>query len=142
MLRDPASLSELTRRTNQDNIALLTGSRAYTFTDVVNAISRGLAQADPASPPVRIQRVSPEEYPALLAAEDAKPGHGQKSRAFFEGWLALAEGVQGGDAETVDPLMGELLGREPRDAMQHVEQLVRDSVATGGYTWHQNYAER
>lgn len=137
MLHDPAALPALTRRTNRDNIALLTGSRAYTLTDLVHAISRGQAGS---APPVTAQRVSPDEYPALLAAEDAKPGHGGKSHALFEGVLGLVEGIQDGDAETVDPLMGELLGREPRDAMQHVEQLVRDSAAEGGYTWHQNYA--
>lgn len=38
--------------------------------------------------------------------------------------------------------MRELLRREPRDAMEHVQQLVRDGKEKGGYTWHQNYARR
>ena len=46
------------------------------------------------------------------------------------------EGVAKGEAETVDPLMEELLGRRPKDGVQVVEELLRKDHE---YMWHQNY---
>lgn len=43
-----------------------------------------------------------------------------------------------GDGKTVDPLMGKLLGRMPKDGRQVVKELL---AADSEYTWHQNYAK-
>lgn len=129
MLRDPETLSGYLR----DNIALLTAEKTYTLSDVVSAVRRATGTE------IRVQNVSRETYPDTLAAEDAKPGHGGKSRAFFEYWVTIVDGIAQGEATTTSPLMRELLGREPRDAMGHVEELVREGMGKGGYTWHQNY---
>ncbi|EER29819.1 hypothetical protein D8B26_007060 [Coccidioides posadasii str. Silveira] len=130
MMRDPATLSF------KNNIALLTASRTYTFTDVVQAVAQACDQE------INIEKVSREEFPRILAAEDAKDGRGGKPKEFFDSWLVFMDAIAAGEAKTVDPLMGELLGREPKDAMQHVQQLIKDGLDQGGYTWHQNYAKR
>ncbi|EEP81207.1 predicted protein [Uncinocarpus reesii 1704] len=130
MLRDPGTLSF------HNNIALLTASRTYTLADVVAAISQATGTDIP------VEQVSRDDFPRILAAEDAKDGRGKKSEQFFTSWRSLIEAMEQGEARTVDPLMQELLGREPRDAMQHVARLVQDGAREGGYTWHQNYAKR
>ncbi|PGG97121.1 hypothetical protein AJ80_09741 [Polytolypa hystricis UAMH7299] len=129
MLRDPSTLP----LKNDSNIVLLTGARTYTFTEVVAAISKGLGKE------ITIERIAAEQYSEIQAVEDAKPGHGGKPKAFFDIWYSLLESVGKGEVSTVDPLFGELLGREPKDAMEHIVELVRDGALRGGYTWHQNY---
>ncbi|KAL1956134.1 hypothetical protein VTO42DRAFT_7569 [Malbranchea cinnamomea] len=133
MLRDPSSIPT---HLVKNNTVLLTANKTYTLTNVVNAISEATGTN------IAIKHVSREEYPDIMAAEDAKPGHGNKSRAFFEVWMSLVDGIERGEAKTTSPLMKELLGREPRDAMEHVKQLVRDAAPHGGYTWHQNNMKR
>ncbi|EFR03545.1 hypothetical protein MGYG_06541 [Nannizzia gypsea CBS 118893] len=127
MLRDPGSL------TLENNIALLTGSRTYRLKDVIDAIS------DATGKRLEIKHVSKEEFPRIMAVEDARDGRGGKSEAFFTSWQSLVESMEKGDAATVDPLMGELLGREPLDALEYVKKLVKDGANKGGYIWHQNY---
>ena len=109
-----------------DNIALLTGPKAFTFADVVTAINRA------SNRDVALHRVSSEEY----ATKNAMGDEGGKPTAFFEAWMGLFEGVAKGEAETVDPLIEELLGRRPKDGVQVVEELLRKDHE---YTWHQNY---
>ena len=109
-----------------DNIALLTGPKAFTFADVVTAINRA------SNRDVALHRVSSEEY----VTKNAMGDEGGKPTAFFEAWKGLFEGVAKGEAETVDPLMEELLGRRPKDGVQVVEELLRNDHE---YTWHQNY---
>ncbi|KAK2867902.1 hypothetical protein FQN49_003357 [Arthroderma sp. PD_2] len=128
MIRNPASLKL------KNHIALLTGPRTYKLTDVINAIS------DTTGKKLEIKRVSKDDFPRIMAGEDALEGRGRKSEAFFESWQSLVESMEKGDAATVDPLMGELLGREPRDAIEYVKKLVKDGADKGGYTWHQNYS--
>lgn len=128
MKRDLSSLSSL-----PNNTALLTGPRTYTFKDIIGAVSKGTGRE------IRIEYVSRDDYPKILAEEDAKEGRGGKSEGFFEMWASLVESVANGDAVTVSPLLGELLGREPRDALEHVTELVREGEKNGGFTWHQNY---
>lgn len=127
MLRDPESYAQHMR----DNIVLLTANKTYTFADIARAIGAETGW------PLAIEKTSRDEYPDVLAEEDAKPGRGGKSKGFFEGWISLVDGVERGEAATTSPLMGEVLGREPRDAMDHVKAMVSRE---GGYTWHQNYA--
>ncbi|PGH05297.1 hypothetical protein GX51_03018 [Blastomyces parvus] len=133
MLRDPATLPSLLQNGHDNNIALLTGPRAYTFADLAKALTRATGKT------VTLQQIPREEYAARVAAEDAREGHGGKSAQFFEIWASLLDSVGRGEAEMVSPLMGELLGRPPRDGLEYIEELVREAAARGGYTWHQNY---
>ncbi|KAK2749627.1 hypothetical protein FQN57_005849 [Myotisia sp. PD_48] len=132
MLKEFSDLAALTQN-NEENIVLLTGPRTYTFADIVSAIS------DATGTKVNIEYPPKAKYPSILAAEDAKEGRGKKTEQFFAGWQSLVEAVEQGEVATVDPLMGELLGRKPQDAMEHVKQLILDAKDKGGYTWHQNY---
>jgi uncharacterized protein YbjT (DUF2867 family) len=116
----------------QDNIALLTGPRAYTLTDVVQAVSEATGIE------IKISNVEREDFTRTAAELDKGDGRGGKPEAFFKARLTMLEAVAKGDAATVDPLMGELLGRIPRDGMEVVRCLV-ESAGPGGYTWHQNY---
>ncbi|EEH43216.2 uncharacterized protein PADG_08036 [Paracoccidioides brasiliensis Pb18] len=131
MLRDPSTLSSLIR--NDDNIALLTGPRAYTFADLATTLTRATGTK------IAVQQVPRDKYAAVVARNDAKEGRGGKSARFWEVWASLLDAVGQGEAATVDPLMGELLGRPPRDGMEYIEELVREAAPRGGYTWHQNY---
>lgn len=127
MLRDPEGLNL------KNNIALLTGPRTYKLTDVINAVSEATGRQ------LEIKCVSKDEFPRIMALEDAREGRGRKPEAFFRSWQSLVESMEKGDTATVDPLMGELLGRQPRDALKYVNKLVKDGADMGGYTWHQNY---
>ncbi|PGH34373.1 hypothetical protein GX50_02856 [[Emmonsia] crescens] len=131
MLRDPATLPALLN--NDKNIALLTAPRAYTFADLAACLTRATGSK------VTVQKIPRERYAAVVAAEDAREGHGGKSAGFFEVWASLLDAVGQGEAETVGPLMGELLGRTPRDGLEYIEELVKEAAPRGGYTWHQNY---
>ncbi|KAI1911277.1 hypothetical protein LOZ61_003941 [Ophidiomyces ophidiicola] len=118
------------------NIALLTAARAYTLRDVVRAAAAASGQA------VTVQTVARGDLPALLTAADARAGRGRKSRQFFDAWAGVLDALAAGEAATVDGLMAELLGRAPRDGLQHVGQLVSEGAAAGGYRWHQSYMRR
>ncbi|QSS54766.1 NmrA-like family protein [Histoplasma capsulatum var. duboisii H88] len=133
MLRDPATLPSLLKNDYDNNVALLTGPRAYTFAHLAEALTRATGRK------VTLQKIPREQYAAVVAVEDAKEGHGGKSAQFFELWASLLDAVGQGEAEMVAPLMGELLGRPPRDGLEYIEELVREAGPQGGYTWHQNY---
>ena len=110
----------------ENQIVLLTGPRAYTFADIVQTIRRVTGKE------LRLRRVSAEEYVTRNAAVD----EGKKPVRFFEAWRSLLEGVAEGEVESVEPLMGELLGRTPKDGLRVIEDLLKENP---GYTWHQNY---
>ena len=110
----------------ENQIVLLTGPKAYSFADIVEVIRRVTGKE------LTLHRVSAEEYVTKNAAID----EGKKSVQFFEAWRSLLEGVADGEVANVDPLMGELLGRQPKDGLKVIEDLLRENP---GYTWHQNY---
>ena len=105
---------------------LLTGPKAYTFADIVEIIKKATGKE------VILHRVSAEEYVTKNAASD----EGKKPAQFFEAWRSLLEGVADDEAAGIDPFMGELLGRQPKDGLQVIEDLLKENP---GYTWHQNY---
>lgn len=88
-----------------DSIKLLTGPKASTFPEIVEAINKA-SKRD-------------------VTAKNATDDEGKKPKAFFEAWKGVFEGVAKGEAETVDPLLEELLGRRPKDGVQVVEELLR-----------------
>ncbi|OAX80984.1 hypothetical protein ACJ72_04681 [Emergomyces africanus] len=94
MLRDPATLPSLLQNDdNKNNIALLTGPRAYTFADLAEALTRATGKK------VTLQQIPREQYASVVAAEDAREGHGMKSEQFFEMWASLLDAVGQGEAE-------------------------------------------
>ena len=59
---------------------------------------------------------------------------GRKFKWWLEERISWYEGVAGGNGKTVDPLMGELLRRRPKDANQAVENLLTSNPY---HTWYQ-----
>lgn len=111
-------------------IVLFTPRKAYTFKDMVNILNETTGRN------VKIHLVSEEDY-VRLAVEHDKGG---KSEAFFQTRLSWFHGVSiDKDGETIDPLMEELLGRQPKDTKQIMEELLH---ANPDYTWHQNYTRK
>ena len=128
MLRDPPPQFH-------DTIALLTGPRAYTMTEIAEAISEATGRE------IKVTRIDREEFSKTMAEYDSKEGRGEKPDFVFDKWLTMLETIGKGEAATVDPLMGELLGRKPRDGREFVKELIQ-SAGPEGYTWHQNYFNR
>ena len=110
----------------EKNIILLTGPKAESLVDLVEAINRGRRTNIP------IGYLEPQEWVDACAKDD----DGGKARAWFEARLVFTQGVCDGDAELVDPALETLLGRRPETGTETVEKLVREDP---GYTWHQNH---
>lgn len=108
-------------------IVLLTGPEAASFHDLVQVINHTTGRN------VRLQEVPLNEWVDKMVEED----QGGKGRAFFEKRISWHEGIAKGDGETVDPLMAELLGRQPKKGTEVVRELLEKDR---DYTWHQNYA--
>ena len=109
------------------NIILLTGPKAVSLVDLVEAVNRGRKTSIP------VKYLEPEDWIEACVKDD----EGGKSRPWFEARLVFTQGVCGGDAELIHPALENLLGRRPEDGIQAVERLV---VEQPGYTWHQNHA--
>jgi hypothetical protein len=78
--------------------------------------------------------VDEAEWAAKMAEEDGNARRGGAPKPFFNHWLGLLRCIALGEAEAVDPLLEELLGRKPRGA----EEVVRECVigaGEGGYFW-------
>lgn len=128
-----AELSEATARLmirggHDREIVLLTAQEDITFSEIVDLINETTGRN------VQFQLVSPEEFIALKAEDE-----GGKPEAFFGKLVTWYDGIAKGETATVDPLMADVLGRDPvspREAIRRILQENRD------YTWHQNYAKR
>ncbi|KAJ5677811.1 uncharacterized protein N7477_003444 [Penicillium maclennaniae] len=110
-------------------IVLLTAQEPITFSEIVDVINETTGRD------VQVQLVSPEEFVRLKGANDK----GGKPEAFFRKLLSWYDAIAQGDAGTTDPLMAEVLGREPvvpREAIRGILRKNRD------YEWHQNYVTR
>ncbi|KAL0263591.1 hypothetical protein SLS55_002572 [Diplodia seriata] len=108
---------------------LLTGPRAVKLSTIASVINQASSRA------VRIEYVSDEEYIKRNAQKDI----GRKNEDFFGSWVSLLHSFEAGKAATVSPLMGQLLGRPPRDGEQAVRLLLQRER---DYTWHQNYIKK
>jgi hypothetical protein len=111
----------------EKNILLLTGPKAESLVDLVDAINTGRKTDVP------VEYLEPKDWIEACAKNDV----GGKSRAWFEARLVFTQGVCDGDAALVDPALETLLGRRPETGKEAVERLVREDSE---YTWHQNHA--
>ncbi|KAI2733433.1 hypothetical protein CBS147332_448 [Penicillium roqueforti] len=110
-------------------IVLLTAQQTITFSEIVDLINETTGRN------VQIELVSPEEFVQLKTATD----EGGKSEGFFQALLSWYEGISKGETGTIDPLMADVLERQPvppREALRAFLTENRD------YEWHQNYVNR
>ena len=107
----------------KNNIALLTGPKAYTLTEVARMINEFTGRN------LDIRRVSREEYVTETVKSSGKPERFVKSR------ISWFDGVAVGDGKTIDPLIAQLIGRVPKDMRQVMKELLE---ANPDYEWHQN----
>ena len=121
-----AAFPEIELRTKK-NILLLTGPKAESLVDLVDAINAGRGTDVP------VRYLEPREWIEACAKDDV----GGKGMAWFEARLVFTQGVCDGDAEVVDPALEVLLGRRPETGKESVERLVRENPE---YTWHQNHS--
>ncbi|BDD55512.1 hypothetical protein MAP00_001021 [Monascus purpureus] len=113
----------------ENQLVLLTAGEAITLSELVNVINETTGRH------VKVEKISPEEYVRSKSANDP----GKKSAWFFQTRLSWFEGITRGDASTTDPLMADLLGREPTTAREAVCAFLKENP---NYTWHQNYAKQ
>lgn len=110
-------------------IVLLTAQEPVTFSEIVDLINETTGRN------VQVKFVSPEEFVQLKGAND----EGGKPEAFFRKLLSWYEAIAQGDAGTTDPLMTEVLGREPVSPREAIRGLLKGNR---DYEWHQNYVNR
>ncbi|KAJ5629101.1 hypothetical protein N7490_011329 [Penicillium lividum] len=111
----------------ENETVLFTAGETITAREIVDTINQSTGRQ------LNIQYVSKEEFLAHHTQHDK----GRKSEVLFEilasWWMAAARG----ELKTVDPLLGEILGREPLTPHHAVQKLLQNG---GDHTWHQNYA--
>lgn len=126
LARGLAAFPAIQPRTKK-NIVLLTSHRATSLTSIIEAIDNARSAT------TTIEYLEPEQWVAAQVQDD----EGGKGEGWYRAMLSLNNDLVAGDAETVDPALGLLLGREPETGGQTVERLLRENQ---NYTWHQNYS--
>lgn len=110
-------------------IVLLTAKETMTFTEVVNLINEITDRK------VRVELVPPNEFVRLNANSD----EGGKPEEFFCKLLTWHDAIARGESGMTDPLMADLLGRDPTSPREAITKFL---VENRDYEWHQNYANR
>ncbi|KAJ5424270.1 hypothetical protein N7491_009486 [Penicillium cf. griseofulvum] len=110
-------------------IVLLTAQETITFSEIVDVINETTGRN------TQLELVSPEEFVRLKAGSD----EGGKPEGFFQVLLSWYESISKGETSTIDPLMADLLGRQPTSPREAVRALLMENR---DYEWHQNYANR
>ncbi|KAJ6139927.1 hypothetical protein N7471_006413 [Penicillium samsonianum] len=110
-------------------IVLLTAQKTITFSEIVDLINETTGRN------VQFELVSPEEFVRLKAADD----EGGKPEGFFQVLLSWYESISKGETSTIDPLMAEVLGRQPVPPHEAIRALLTENP---DYEWHQNYVNR
>lgn len=113
----------------ENQLVLLTAGEAVSLSELVNVINETTGRH------IKVEKISSEEYVRSNSANDP----GKKNAWFFQTRLSWFEGITRGDAGTTDPLMADLLGREPTMAREAVCAFLKENP---NYTWHQNYAKQ
>ncbi|KAJ5312791.1 hypothetical protein N7508_003621 [Penicillium antarcticum] len=128
-----AELGEATARLmmrggHDKEIVLLTAQQTITFSGIVDLINETTGRQ------VQFKLVSPDEFVTLKAATD----EGGKSEGFFRAMTSWYDAISKGETSTIDPLMADLLGRDPVSPRDAIRDLLKDQ----DYEWHQNYVNR
>ncbi|OQE44665.1 hypothetical protein PENCOP_c002G04041 [Penicillium coprophilum] len=108
---------------------LLTAQQTITFSEIVDLINETTGRN------VQFKLVSPEEFVRLKKAGD----EGGKGEVFFQALLSWYEGISKGETCTIDPLMADLLGRQPVPPREAIRAFLTENR---DYEWHQNYVNR
>ncbi|KAJ5355910.1 hypothetical protein N7517_010519 [Penicillium concentricum] len=108
---------------------LLTAQQTVTFSEIVDLINETTGRN------VQFELVSPEEFVRLKTASD----EGGKGEGFFQALLSWYEGISKGETCTIDPLMADLLDRQPVPPREAIQAFLRENR---DYEWHQNYVNR
>ncbi|CAI7611099.1 unnamed protein product [Penicillium glandicola] len=110
-------------------IVLLTAQQTITFSEIVDLINETTGRH------VQLELVSPEEFVRLKTASD----EGGKAEGFFQALLSWYEGISKGETGTIDPLMADLLERQPVTPHEALRAFLTENR---DYEWHQNYVNR
>lgn len=94
---------------------LLSGARVLTLAETVEILGRIVGK------PLRIRQISVDEYTALPQIGDR---HTYKGVNLSREWTTAWEGIRRGETAVVDPLLQQILGREPEDFETTVRKLV------------------
>lgn len=121
--------AELMMRGSKEELVLLTAQESITFSQIVDVINESTGRQ------VQVQLVSPDEFVRLKSAED----EGGKPEGFFRVLLSWYDAISKGEAGVTDPLMVELLGRNPVPPREAIRAFLKENA---NYEWHQNYANR
>ncbi|KAJ5807365.1 hypothetical protein N7447_010821 [Penicillium robsamsonii] len=108
---------------------LLTAQQTITFSEIVDLINETTGRN------VRFELVSSEEFVRLKSATD----EGGKGEGFFQALLSWYESISKGETCTIDPLMADLLDRQPVPPREAIRALLTENR---DYEWHQNYVNR
>ncbi|KAJ5496488.1 hypothetical protein N7463_008475 [Penicillium fimorum] len=108
---------------------LLTAQQTVTFSEIVDLINETTGRN------VQFELVSPEEFVRLKTATD----EGGKGEGFFQALLSWYESISNGETCTIDPLMADLLDRQPVPPREAIRAFLTENR---DYEWHQNYVNR
>lgn len=91
------------------------GSRAITLAETVEILGRVIGK------PLRIRQISVEEYAALPQVGNR---HTYKGVNLSKEWTTAWDAIRRGETAVIDPLLGQVLGREPEDFETTVRKLI------------------
>ena len=98
-----------------------------TFSEIVDLINQTTGRQ------VQLKLVSPEEFVRAKAGDE-----GGRPERFFRGLVSWYEGISKGETSTIDPLMADLLGRDPISPREAIRGFL---TGNRDYEWHQKIYE-
>lgn len=110
-----------TNKEYRNTVALLTGPTTLTLRQVAELIAE-----------VTGKPLSFEVSEAAYVQEALKAGQDEKIVKTF---VTIYKALAAGEADVVDPLAEELLGRKPTAAKEKIRELLEKGKATGGYRY-------
>lgn len=102
---------------HENEIILLTANEALHTADLVKIINQTTNRQ------VELILTTPEKYVEVRKAGDDST----KPDSYWQQILNWLDGFAKGDTEMSHPLMGELLGREPKPGSQAIRELLKDN---------------
>lgn len=118
---------------HENEIVLLAAGETISFAEAVDVINETTGRN------VRFQIVPAEEYVRLSAANDQGGKPAEFFRALVSWYESIAKSIAKGEISHTDPLMREVLGREPTTPREAIRGFLLENR---DYTWHQNYVNR